>query len=69
MLTFSSSTSDCILELLTCPKTYPFGNRLSWFPDGKGINVDEEIIDPHSQKEDSEIHKIPKFGVNQASFD
>ena len=26
-------------------------------------------FDPHSQKEHSEIHKIPKFGVNQASFD
>ena len=26
-------------------------------------------IDPHSQKEQTEIHKIPKFGVNQASFD
>ena len=26
-------------------------------------------IDPHSQKEHSEIHKIPKFGVNEASFD
>ena len=26
-------------------------------------------IDPHSQKEHTEIHKIPKFGVNQASFD
>ena len=26
-------------------------------------------IDPHSQKEDTEVHKIPKFGVNQASFD
>ena len=26
-------------------------------------------IDPHSHKEDTEIHKIPKFGVNQASFD
>ena len=25
-------------------------------------------IDPHSQKEHTEIHKIPKFGVNQASF-
>ena len=23
-------------------------------------------IDPHSQKEYTEIHKIPKFGVNQA---
>ena len=22
-------------------------------------------IDPHSQKEHTEIHKIPKFGVNQ----
>ena len=26
-------------------------------------------IDPDSQKEHTEIHKIPKFGVNQASLD
>ena len=26
-------------------------------------------IDPHSQKEHTKSHKIPKFGVNQASFD
>ena len=26
-------------------------------------------IDPHSQKKHNEIHKIPKFGANQASFD
>ena len=26
-------------------------------------------IDPHSQKEYTKIHKIPKFGANQASFD
>ena len=25
-------------------------------------------IDPHGQKDHTEIHKIPKFGVNQASF-
>ena len=25
--------------------------------------------DLHSQNEHTEIHKIPKFGVNQASFD
>ena len=25
-------------------------------------------IDSHSKKELTEIHKIPKFGVNQASF-
>ena len=25
-------------------------------------------IDPHSQKEHTEIHKIPKFGVNLASL-
>ena len=25
-------------------------------------------IDSHNQKEHTEIHKIPKFGVNQASF-
>ena len=26
-------------------------------------------IDPHSQKEHTEIHKSPMFGVNQARFD
>ena len=26
-------------------------------------------IDTRRQKEHTEIHKIPKFGVNQASFD
>ena len=26
-------------------------------------------INLHSRKGDTEIHKIPKFGVNQASFD
>ena len=26
-------------------------------------------IDPHSQKEHTEIDKIPKFGANQATFD
>ena len=26
-------------------------------------------IDPHSQKEHTEIHKIPMFGFNQARFD
>ena len=26
-------------------------------------------VDPHSQKEHTEIHKIPKLRVNQASFD
>ena len=26
-------------------------------------------IDLHSQKEQTKLYKIPKFGVNQASFD
>ena len=26
-------------------------------------------IDPHSQKEHAEIPEIPKFGINQVSFD
>ena len=26
-------------------------------------------INPHSQKEHIEIHKIPKFGINRASLD
>ena len=39
----------------------------------EGLGTSLEImglatIDPHSQKEHTEIHKIPKFGVNQASF-
>ena len=29
----------------------------------------QATIDQHSQEERTEIHKIPKFGVNQASFD
>ena len=29
----------------------------------------EATIDPHSQKEHTEIHNIAKFGVNQASLD
>ena len=29
----------------------------------------QAAIDLHSQKEYTEIYKIPKFGVNQASFD
>ena len=26
-------------------------------------------IDPHSRKEHTVIHKLPKFDINQASFD
>ena len=26
-------------------------------------------IDPHSQKEHTEIHKISKFGIDRASFE
>ena len=25
-------------------------------------------IDPHSQKEHTDFHKLPKFGVNRARF-
>ena len=28
----------------------------------------QATIDQHSQKEHSKIYKLPKFGVNQASF-
>ena len=39
----------------------------------EGLGTSLEImglatIDPHSKKEHTEIHKIPKFRVNQASF-
>ena len=27
------------------------------------------VIDLHSQQERTKVHKIPKFGVNRASFD
>ena len=37
---------------------------------GRSLEIMElATIDPHSQKELTEIHKIPKFRVNQASFD
>ena len=35
----------------------------------KQLLIHEATIDPQCQKEHTEIHKIPKFGVNQASFD
>ena len=34
-----------------------------------GTSLEITTIDPNSQKELTEIHKIPKFRVNQASFD
>ena len=41
---------------------------------GSGGMVPQKIkksgsSDPHNQKEHTGIHKIPKFNVNQASFD
>ena len=37
---------------------------------GRSLEIMElATIDPHSQKEHTEIHKISKFRVNQASFD
>ena len=43
------------------------------FSNREGLGTSLQImglatIDPHSQKEHTEIHKIPKFGVYQASF-
>ena len=35
----------------------------------KQLLIHEATIDPHFQKEHTEIHKIFKCGVNQASFD
>ena len=35
--------------------------------EGPGTSL--QTIDPHSQKEHTEIHKIPMVGVNQARFD
>ena len=40
----------------------------------EGLGTSLEIMglattDPNSQREHTEIHKIPKCGVNQASFD
>ena len=35
----------------------------------EGLGMGLANIDPHSQTEHTEIHKIPKFGVNYVSFD
>ena len=35
----------------------------------ESANYGISTIDPRSQKEHTEIHRIPKFGVNQSSFD
>jgi len=48
---------------------------LSDFKNQKGLRTEslnygiKATIDPCSQKEHAKIHKIPKFGVNQACFD
>ena len=44
------------------------------FSNREGLGTSLQImglatIDPHSQKENTKIQRIPKFGVNQASFD
>ena len=35
----------------------------------ESVNYGLATIDPHSQKERTEMHKIPKFGFNRATFD
>ena len=46
------------------------GNKDNWLVSNReGLGTSLQImglatIDPHSQKELTEIHKIPKFGVN-----
>ena len=46
---------------------------IAWFQTEKDwvrvCKLWDKPIDPPSQKEHINIHKIPKFGVNQASFD
>ena len=42
------------------------GSNVCLLPDFKPKRT---RYDPHSQKEHTEILKIPKFGVNQARFD
>ena len=38
-------------------------------PESYCLILNREGLDAHSQKELTKIHKIPKFGVYQASFD
>ena len=38
-------------------------------PDFKPKGIRYSTIDPRRQKEDTEIYKIPKFGVNRANLD
>ena len=54
------------------PYLYILVHCLFWNREGLGTSLQImglATIDPHIQKEHTEIHKIPKFGVNQASFD
>ena len=58
---------------LSCIRTLPLPYHCL-ISNRKGLGKSLEIIgkattDPHSQEEHSEIHKIPKLGVNQAGFD
>ena len=61
--------------VLAAAKTNTLKNPLNCLISNReGLGKSLEImgiatIDPHSQKEHSEIHKIPKLRVNQASFD
>ena len=57
-----------------CPQSVRQFVRHCLISNREGLGTSLEImglatIDPRSQKEHTEIHKIPKFGVNQASFD
>ena len=38
-------------------------------PESYCLILNREGLDPHNQKELTKVHKIPKFGVYQASFD
>ena len=61
-----------VFEKLTHVIQYGLQRVIAWFQTVEDSSLEImglATIDSHSQKEHTEIHKIPKFGVNQASFD
>ena len=61
-----------VFEKLTHVIQYGLQRVADWFQTVKNSSLEImglATIDSHSQKEHTKTHKMPKFGVNQASFD
>ena len=65
-----AGVESCVLAFYCSSETPGY----SLISNREGLSTSLQImglatIDPHSLKEHTRIHEIPKFGVNQASFD